>query len=222
VTTTTRRTATRRAGRRRAAVTALTALALSPLTALASCGTGHHPAHAGAGAGTRSASANANAVASGDAADTVRSLGAVPIPRPPTAQATPTASEHHLQLVAMGEPVNAHLPAAQAVVRASGPTEDLPRTAPGAPLPTATAGTVTVTLDHATAALTVHAGDFDSRDEQGRTVALHPVGASTATATPGHRAALVLRGTFHSGAAELTWRPDHHVVAVWDFTVELD
>ncbi|MEV8475668.1 hypothetical protein [Streptomyces sp. NPDC051173] len=157
-----------------------------------------------------------------DATGTVHDLGAVPIPSPPAAQATPAADEAHLQLVAMGSPVRATLPEAGAVVRASGPTEDLPSPAPGGKPPESTTGTLTITFDQATAPLTLHAEDFASRDEQGKDIALTPAGATTVTAAPGHPATLTLTGTFQAGAAQLTWHHDRKTVAVWDFNIELD
>ncbi len=156
----------------------------------------------------------------GDAASTVRSLGAVPIPSQPAGQATPTADEHHLQLVAMGAPVRAQLPGGTALVVASGPVEDLPST--GGRMPDQTKGTITVTVSQATAPLTLKADDFTSRDEQGKDVSLAPVGSPAVTASTGKSANLVLSGTYHSGAAQLTWRHDGRVVAIWDFNIELD
>ncbi|MGW1195486.1 hypothetical protein ACWD4B_06440 [Streptomyces sp. NPDC002536] len=182
------------------------ALAAAVLTAAAGCGGGH-------AASSRSAD---------DGSRTVQDLGAVPIPPPPSAQATPTADEKHLQLVAVGSPVRAQLPESTAVVRASGPTEDLPDPTPGGKPPEHVTGTLTITLDQATAPLTVQAGDFTSRDEDGKDITLTPSGATAATATPGHPATLALNGTFAAGAAQLTWRHDGKTVAVWDFSIELD
>ncbi|MCQ4042621.1 hypothetical protein ACFOSC_24735 [Streptantibioticus rubrisoli] len=156
----------------------------------------------------------------GDAASTVHKLGAVPIPSRPAGQATPTADEHHLQLVAMGAPIRAQLPGVTALVVASGPVEDLPSA--GGKVPDQTKGTITITVSQATAPLTVKADDFSSRDEQGKDVALSPAGPTTVTATTGKSANLVLSGTYHSGAAQLTWRHDGKVVAIWDFNIELD
>jgi hypothetical protein len=156
----------------------------------------------------------------GDAASTVHKLGAVPIPSHPAGQATPTADEHHLQLVAMGAPIRAQLPGGNALVVASGPVEDLPSA--GGKVPDQTKGTITITVSQATAPLTIKADDFSSRDEQGKDIALSPAGPTTVTATTGKSANLVLSGTYHSGAAQLTWRHDGKVVAIWDFNIELD
>lgn len=153
------------------------------------------------------------------AADTVHSLGAVPIPSPPTAQATPLADENHLQLLAIGAPVRAVLPEASAVVAASGPTEDLPS---AGPMPKRVTGTITITIDAATAPLTIAATDFTSRDERGNPVSLTARGARTVTVGPGQAATLTLTGTYGSGAAQITWRHRGKVIAVWDFNIELD
>ncbi|MEV5508682.1 hypothetical protein [Streptomyces orinoci] len=182
------------------------ALAAAVLTTATGCGSGH------------SASSRPTDAAS----DTVRDLGSVPIPSAPAAQATPTAGEKHLQLVAMGSSIRAELPEASALVRASGPEEDLPSATPGGKPPEQTTGTLTIAFDQASAPLTVRAEDFASRDEQGKDIALKPAGAATVTATPGHPATLTLTGTFQAGAAQLTWRHDQKTVAVWDFNIELD
>jgi hypothetical protein len=202
-----RRPGTRRAGPRR--VTPQTfALALAATAlAVATAGCASHSSPA--------------AQATGNAADTVKRLGAVPIPTAPAAKATPTADEKHLQLVAMGDAVNAHLPGVQAVIRASGPTGTAP-TVSGARPPDHTTGTITVTVGQATAPLTLRAGDFTSRDQLGKGVPLTSAAPASVTAAPGHPATVTLRGTFRAGAAELTWRHDGKVIAVWDFTIELD
>jgi hypothetical protein len=155
-----------------------------------------------------------------DAAKTIRSLGAVPIPSRPAAHATPVASEHHLQLVAMGEPVRAELPPANAVVVASGPLQD-PITIPGK-VPDHALSTITVTVSGSTGDLTIKDTDFSSRDEEGKAIRLKARGPASVTASPGHPATLTLAGTYESGAAQLTWRHDGKVVALWDFNIELD
>lgn len=150
---------------------------------------------------------------------TVRDLGAVPIPSPPTAQATPLADEGHLQLLAIGAPVRVALPESSGVVVASGPTEDLPT---AGPVPDRVTGAITITINQVTAPLTVAATDFTSRDEQGTPVALTPAGPAAVTATADHPGALILTGSFGSGAAQITWRHHGNVVAIWDFNIELD
>ncbi|MEU5431860.1 hypothetical protein AB0G73_00615 [Streptomyces sp. NPDC020719] len=201
--------APRRAGFRRPGAwrtnskTALAALAGTALAlALAGCG-GH-----------------STPKATDDAANTVKSLGAVPIPSPPTAQATPTATDKHLQLLAMGYSVNAQLPGGSAVVTAGGPTEEPIATHGG--VPDHATGTITVTVREATGSLTLHAGDFTARDENGTAVDLSARGPETITARPGQPVTLTLVGTYKAGAAALTWRHDGKTVAVWDFNIELD
>ncbi|MGD3109670.1 hypothetical protein [Streptomyces sp. YGL11-2] len=158
--------------------------------------------------------------ATDDAADTVKNLGAVPIPGPPTAQATPTASEKHLQLLAMGYSVHAQLPGVNAVVTAGGPTQN-PIAKPGG-VPDHATGTIAVTVREATGPLTLDAADFTSRDENGSSIPLSAHGPATVTARPGQTTTLSLTGTYKAGAAELTWRHDGRTIAVWDFTIELD
>ncbi|MEV6741053.1 hypothetical protein AB0N14_30685 [Streptomyces sp. NPDC051104] len=77
-------------------------------------------------------------------------------------------------------------------------------------------------VSQATAALTLHGSDFTSRDEQGKSIRLSPVGAATVTATPGHPATITLKGTFQAGAAQLTWLNAGKVIAIRDFDIELD
>ncbi|MBD0744024.1 hypothetical protein [Streptomyces sp. CBMA152] len=204
-----RTAAPRRAGLRRPGAwrttpkTALAALACTTLAlALTACG-GH-----------------STPTATDDAADTVKSLGAVPIPGPPTAQATPTATDKHLQLLAMGYSVHAQLPGASAVVTAGGPTEEPIAKSGG--VPDHANGTITITVREATGALTLNATDFTSRDENGTAIALSTRGPSSITARPGQTATLTLTGTYKAGAAALTWRHDGKTVAVWDFNIELD
>ena len=40
--------------------------------------------------------------------------------------------------------------------------------------------------------------------------------------TAGGTASVAVRGTYHSGSAQVTWRHEGHVVALWTFTIELD
>ncbi|MEU8694151.1 hypothetical protein [Streptomyces sp. NPDC048665] len=208
--TTARIAARRRAGLRRPGTwrtnpkTALATLACTALTLAALAGCGGH----------------STPKATDDAAKTVKSLGTVPIPSPPTAQATPTAGEKRLQLLAMGYSVHAQLPGVNAVVTAGGPTEN-PIAKPGG-VPDHATGTITVTVHEATGPLTLHAADFTSRDENGKPIPLSAHGPATITARPGQTAALTLSGTYEAGAAELTWRHDGKTIAVWDFNIELD
>ncbi|MFJ9694368.1 hypothetical protein [Kitasatospora sp. NPDC101183] len=172
--------------------------------------------------GESSSTSSASSDGRRNATDTVKDLGAVPIPTAPTARATPVADEQHLQLVAMGDTVQAKLPEGGALVRAVGPAQDATGPATGGKPPEHTTGTFTVTFGQATAAVTVAAADFSSRDEQGTDVPLTATGPATVTAAPGTTATLTLVGTYRPGSAQLTWRHDGKPVAVWDFTVELD
>lgn len=151
----------------------------------------------------------------------ISSLGAVPIPTAPAAPATPTATERKLALLAIGEAVNAQLPDADATVTALGPRELTPYTG-GAKPPQSTVGIITFTVKPSRGSLTIKASDFTSKDETGASVTLRPVGAARASAATGSTTRLRVKGTFHSGAAEVTWRHNDKVVAVWDFNIELD
>ncbi|MCQ4043274.1 hypothetical protein ACFOSC_01120 [Streptantibioticus rubrisoli] len=120
----------------------------------------------------------------------------------------------------MGAPIRAQLPGATTVITATGPAEDLPSA--GSKVPDHTTGTISIALTQSTGPIAVAAGDFSSRDEQGRNVPRTPHGPDTVTAAPGKPAALTLVDTYHSGAAQLTWRHDGKAVAIWDFNIELD
>lgn len=153
--------------------------------------------------------------------DVVKKLGAVPIPSAPKTQLTPSADEAHPQLVAIGSAVAVTLPAGTGSVTALGPTEDLPTPLP-ATMPTRVAGTITLRVAAKSGTVAVTAADLSSRDDHGADIALTAVGPAQASAKAGGTADLVVRGTFSSGAAQITLREDGHVVAVWDFNVELD
>lgn len=156
-----------------------------------------------------------------DPSAVMSSLGTVPIPTAPADAATPIASEQKLALLAIGEPVQAQLPDADALVTALGPEELTPYTG-GATPPQSTVGIITVTVKPSRGSLTLTSADLSSKDETGALITLTPVGASTATATAGTTTALKVQGAFDSGAAEVTWRHDGKVIAVWDFNIELD
>ncbi|WP_353649121.1 hypothetical protein ABLG96_20305 [Nakamurella sp. A5-74] len=161
---------------------------------------------------------SAPASQAGSPADVARVYGSVPIPTAPSAQPIASASEGHPTILEMGAPVRVSLPGSvRAVVTALGPVELTP--APGTP---STPGIITVDVVTEQGTLTVAAGDFSSRDETGRVVTLQPRSARSVTATPGHPARVVVRGTYDGGAAQVTWRHDGRVVAVWDFNIELD
>ncbi|MEY9854950.1 hypothetical protein ABH935_000549 [Catenulispora sp. GAS73] len=198
-----RRTGFGRSGVRRLAIASAIALTAVPVALLA----------AGCSSGSGSSDSSAQ--------DVVNKLGAVPIPSAPKTQLTPSADESHPQLVAVGSPVAVTLPSGTGVITALGPTEDLPTPLP-AKMPTQVAGTVTLRLAATTGTLKAATADLSSRDDHGTDIKLTAVGPAQASATAGGTADLVVRGTFSSGAAQVTLREDGHVVAVWDFTIELD
>ncbi|NMH96189.1 hypothetical protein [Pseudonocardia acidicola] len=162
------------------------------------------------------------ASAAGPTADeVVARLGAVPIPTA-AAPATPVpAAPGHPQIMAMGGAVAATLPGTgTGTVTALGPQIDLPA---GARLPVEQArAAIRVEARTDTGTVALQAGDFTSRDDHGRDIPLDVVGPAAATSDPTRPATLQLAGTFHSGAAQITWRYRGAVVAVWTFTVELD
>ena len=148
----------------------------------------------------------------------VASFGAVPIPTAPSSHPTATASEQDPTIVEMGAPVRVTLPGSvSAVVTALGPVELTPQ--PGRKN---TVGIITVRLTTQHGTLRVRSSDFSSRNDVGQVVALGGQGARTARATPKHPARLKVRGTYESGAAQMTWRHDGKIVAIWDFNIELD
>ena len=153
--------------------------------------------------------------------DVVAKLGAVPIPIAPATQPTPSADESHPQLVAIGSAVSVTLPGGTGVITALGPTEDLPTPAPAKP-PSQVSGTITLRVAPASGTLTVRAADLSSRDDHGNNITLTAVGPNQVIATAGTNAPLTVRGTFQSGAAQITLRQDGHAIAVWDFNIELD
>jgi hypothetical protein len=71
-------------------------------------------------------------------------------------------------------------------------------------------------------ALAIGTDELSSRDETGEAIALTPVGAARSSANAGGTASVAVRGTYHSGSAQVTWRHDGHVLALWTFTIELD
>lgn len=156
-----------------------------------------------------------------DASAVIKQLGQVPIPTPPSVAPTPLASPDHPQLLAIGAPVRADLPGGvSAVVTALGPVVVLPTTGPRPP--GHAQGTVTITATELTGSLTLRDGDFSSRDDVGNAVPLSPVGPTTVTATSGHPGSLQLTATFRPGSAQITWQSAGKVIAIWDFTIEVD
>jgi len=66
------------------------------------------------------------------------------------------------------------------------------------------------------------AADLTCRDDTGSTITLSPVGAPNVPVGAGTTATVHVRGVFRSGAAQITWHPGGHPLALWDFNVELD
>ncbi len=194
-----RRTASQRSGAR-CAVLALTLAAA--LASTAACGSSTAPP-------------------SPDAATVVSSLGAVPIPSAPATDPLPTASGTRPQLLAMGRPVVAVLDATEATVTATGPEQTITTPTSSGPA-RSTPATITMTLAATRGTLTLAAADLTCRDDTGSTITLSPVGASSVQVGAGTTATVHVRGVFRSGAAQITWHPGGHPLALWDFNVELD
>ncbi|PSS43251.1 hypothetical protein C6401_13655 [Arthrobacter woluwensis] len=156
----------------------------------------------------------------------VRSLGAVPVPSAPSAEPTASANASHGAVLAIGAPVAATLPDGSSVIlTALGPDTapvpvptSHPTAAPDIPIE----GTITVRVKATSGSVAIGAGDLDCRDQRGRTVALNPVGPATVTVAAGSQADLVVRGTFHDGAAQVTLRHAGHALALWTFNIEND
>jgi hypothetical protein len=131
------------------------------------------------------------------------------------------ATSGHPQLLAMGEPVRIRLAGVSGLVTALGPYELTPYLG-GTRLPTQTVGIFTLKAAPTTGSITLRAADFLSRDETGHYIALQPIGPSIVTATPRQPAQLKVKGTFESGAAQLTWVYGGKPLTIWDFNIELD
>ena len=156
-----------------------------------------------------------------DPSQVVASLGAVPIPPTGPTLPTPTAAVGHPAVLAMGEPVLLHLPGTEALVTALGP--DQVRSGPQPGRDPATPAVITLRVQvRGGRALSISTDELFSRDETGAAIALTPAGASRSTARTGGTASVAVRGTYHSGSAQVTWRHDGHVLALWTFTIELD
>jgi hypothetical protein len=166
-----------------------------------------------------STSTPASPAGSADASSVVQSLGKVPIPSAPATEPTPTASPGHPQLLAIGAPVHVTLPGATGVVTALGPDVTVPG---GSATAKSATGTITITATVTTGTLTFHAADFTSRDETGQAIPLAASGPATVTAGAGNPGSVRVTGTFPAGAAQVTWRLNGAVLAIWDFNVELD
>lgn len=146
----------------------------------------------------------------------------MPIPTPPALAPIPVASAGRPQLLAIGEPVLVRLPGVRAVLTALGPDVHLPSPAPDARPPASAPGELTLRAAVDSGSLSLHVAELSSRDQAGRALPLHPVGPTAATARAGHPVALRVGTVFSVGAAQVTWRRGGHVIAVWDFNVELD
>lgn len=195
-----RRTASQRSGAR-CAVLALTLAAAAALAV--ACGASTAPP-------------------SPDAAAVVSSLGAVHIPPAPATDPRPTASGTRPQLLAMGRPVAAVLDATtEATVTATGPEQTITTPTSSGPA-RSTPATITMTLTATRGTLTLAAADLTCRDDTGSTITLTPVGAPNVPVGAGTTATVHVRGVFRSGAAQITWHPGGHPLALWDFNVELD
>ena len=154
------------------------------------------------------------------------SLGAVPIPTAPAVDPVPTASIGKPQLLAMGAPtVVVFDPATRGTAIATGPDQTI--TQPAASVSSSQAGattlaTITLAVTSERGSIPLVASDLICRDETGAIIPLTAVGSASATATAGGTAQLMVSGTFTRGAAQVTWQPAGHPLALWDFTIELD
>ncbi len=167
---------------------------------------------------TAGCAASISAPRDAGALGTIERLGAVQIPPAPGPPSPLPAYPGHPQILAIGAPVAAALSGTSATVTALGPQLDLP-TNSARPLDHAEA-TITVRASDIAGDLALRPDDFRARDDHGRDVPLRPTGA---TRDPGHRdATLRLTGAFHTGSAQLTWRPRSAPLALWTFTIELD
>jgi hypothetical protein len=73
-----------------------------------------------------------------------------------------------------------------------------------------------------TGTVRVTTADLSSRDETGHAVRLRPRGVAAVTASPHHPGTLRVVGRYGSGAAQVTYRHRHDLVAIWDLDIELD
>lgn len=159
-----------------------------------------------------------------DSGQVVASLGAVSIPTPGRAVPVPVASVGHLQVLSMGNTVRVVLGGGvTASVTASGPVQ-----ASTAPQPITqgsephTAGTISVTIVAGARDVPFDVADLVCRDDTGTVVPLTAVGLGRLTVRAGTTGTAEVAGDFRSGAAQLTWHPGGHPLALWDFTIELD
>ncbi len=158
------------------------------------------------------------------ASDVVASSGAVPIPSAEPAVPTPTATAGHPALLAIGGAVRVTFPDGQTgVVTALGPAQEstAPRTAAGGGR-ASTRAVITLRVAMTRGTATVSAAELSSRDETGRLIPLARRGPEQIHATTGPPQQLQVAGVFDSGAAQITWRHERTVLAVWTFNIELD
>jgi hypothetical protein len=196
---------------RRVAAATLVPAALAVLAS--ACGTTAKPV------GTSAASAAQRSTVTGHgAAQTIKSLGAVPIPKAQSSAPQP-ASPGHLALVVMGDPVQVTLPGVVTTLTALGPDFNLPPLT-GAP-PAQASGTMTVQIRADQGSVTLQASDFRAYDQNQKLV---PLAASTQSLTvaAGQTASLSFSGTFVAGNAQLTWVTQGQPVAIWDFVADYD
>ena len=154
------------------------------------------------------------------------SLGAVPIPTAPAVDPMPTATIGKPQLLAMGAPTFVVFDAAtRGTATVTGPDQTITQPAASASASRArasTAATITLTVESASGSIPLTASDLVCRDETGAVIPLTAVGPARATAPAGGTAQLVVSGIFTTGAAQVTWQPSGHPLALWDFNIELD
>lgn len=149
-------------------------------------------------------------------------LGAVPVPSASVGAPAPVnASVGHPQLLAMGAPVLVTLPnGTRALITTSGPTENLPPS--GARPGSTVTGKITIAAKVDSGSLRLATSDLSSRDQNGKQIALHADGPAEVVASKGHPATLKLAGTFADGSAQINWQQQGHLLAMWDFTIEID
>jgi len=151
----------------------------------------------------------------------VEQLGVMPIPTAQTLS-PPATAPGHPQIAAIGTIFTVTLPGTgNGMVTALGPQIDQPPPATQLPIEQAHA-TITVRATATSGSIPLRATDFTVRDDRDEDIRIEPVGPSTLSAKPSRPQELALQGTFHSGAAQMTWRYHNTVVAIWDFNVELD
>lgn len=149
----------------------------------------------------------------------VASLGAVPIPTAPKGVPTATGTGSQPALLEMGAPLRVTLPGTTALITATGPTQT---TTDSRSTTARTTGVITIDLRPSSGTLAVAAGDFSCHDQTGHLVPLHTLGPARIDASPRSARILRLAERFASGSAALSWRHTGRVLAVWDFTIELD